>query len=77
MAKKFLTELFQKQIKEGFVVIDNENIILYDILEQKLLTNTHKESAQIIGRIKQNLFDENLIKTLRSKYDIEIYYKGL
>ncbi len=77
MAKKFLTELFQKQTKQGFVVIDNENIILYDILEQKLLTNTHKESAQVIGRIKQNLFDENLIKTLRSKYDIEIYYKGL
>ena len=76
-AKKFLTKLFQKQTKQGFVVIDNENIILYDILEQKLLTNTHKESAQVIGRIKQNLFDENLIKTLRSKYDIEIYYKGL
>ena len=77
MAKEFLFELFQKQTKKGFVVIDNKNIILYDILEQKLLTNTHKESAQVIGRIKQNLFDENLIKTLRSKYDIEIYYKGL
>ena len=76
-AKKFLSKLFQKQTKQGFVIIDNENIVLYDILEQKLLTNTHKESAQVIGRIKQDLFDENLIKTLRSKYDIEIYYKGL
>ena len=77
VAKKFLTKLFQKQTKQGYIVIDNENIVLYDILEQKLLTHTHKESAQVIGRIKQNLFDENLIKTLRSKYDIEIYYKGL
>ena len=76
-AKKFLSELFQKQSKRGFVVIDNEDIVLYDILEQKLLTNTHKESAKVIDQIKQNLFDENLIKTLRSKYDIEIYYKGL
>ena len=77
VAKKFLSKLFTKQTKKGYVVINNENIVLYDILEQKLLTNTHKESVQIVNRIKQNLFDENLIKTLRSKYEIEIYYKGL
>ena len=77
IAKKFLQKLFMEQNKQGYIVINNKNIVLYDILEQKLLTNTHKESAAIIGKMKQNLFDENLVKTLRSKYDIEIYYKGL
>ncbi len=77
MAKKFLDELFQKQTKEGYIIIDDENIVLYDILEQKLLTNAYKQSAKMIGKIKQNLFDENLIKTLRSRYNIEIFYKGL
>ncbi len=77
IAKKFLSELFTQQTKQGFIVVNDENIVLYDILEQKLLPETHKESALIVRKIKQNLFDQNIIKTLRGMYDIEIYYKGL
>ncbi|SFV50133.1 Peptidyl-prolyl cis-trans isomerase PpiD [hydrothermal vent metagenome] len=77
VAKKFVRELFQNQKKRGYIIIDNKNIVLYGILEQKLLSNNHNESAEVIGQIKQNLFDKNLIKTLKSRYDIEIYYKGL
>ncbi len=76
-AKKFLAKLFKEKNKRGYIVIDPQHVILYDILEQKLLTNTHMESAQIMTGIKQNLFDENLIKLLQNKYDIEIFYKGL
>ena len=77
IAKKFLTQLFTQQNKQGYIVIDDKKIVLYDILEQKLLTDTHKESAAIVSKIKQTLFDQNIIKTLRGMYDIEIYYKGL
>ena len=63
--------------KQDYIVIDDQKIVLYDILEQKLLTDTHNESAAIVGKIKQTLFDQNIIKKLRGMYDIEIYYKGL
>ncbi len=76
-ANKFLAKLFQEQTKQGYIVIDNNQIVLYDILEQKLLTNTHNESEKMIAGTKQGIFNENLIKTLRKKYDIEIYYEGL
>ena len=76
-AKKFLSQLFTQHNKQGFIVIDDKNIVLFDILEQKLLKDTHNESAAIVRKIKQTLFDQNIVKKLREMYDIEIYYKGL
>ena len=76
-ASKFLAELFTKQTKKGYVVIDNDDIVLYNILEQKLLTNKNKESNSIITEMKKSLFNQNLIKNLQNRYKTEIYYKGL
>ncbi len=76
-AKLFLGKLFAQQKKTDFIVINRKKIVLFDILEQKLLKNSYEDSAKIVSNIKQTLFDENLIKKLRSRYNIEIYYKGL
>ena len=76
-ARKFLAKLFKEDKKQGFIVLDPQNIVLYNIMEQKLLKNTHTESKQIITGIKQNLFNANMLKVLQNKYKTEIYYKGL
>ncbi len=76
-AKDFLLKLFKEKKKKGYIVLDPQNIVLYNIMEQKLLKDTHIESKQIITGIKQNLFNANLLKVLQNKYKTEIYYKGL
>ncbi|NPA66904.1 MAG: peptidyl-prolyl cis-trans isomerase [Epsilonproteobacteria bacterium] len=76
-AKKFLAKLFKSNKKQGYIVLNSQNIVLYNILEQKLLNKSHVESEQIITGIKQNLFNANLLKVLQNKYKTEIYYKGL
>ncbi len=76
-AKQFLNKLFKKEQKRALVQIAPDKIVLYNILEQKLLTNTHKESEAIVTRVKQDIFQKSLLQTLQNRYDIEIYYKGL
>ncbi len=75
-ANQFLIKLFSQQKKRGYIVLDNGNVVLYNILEQKLLTNKKKKDDSII-KIKSALFNEGLIKTLKNKYKTEIFIKGL
>jgi peptidyl-prolyl cis-trans isomerase D len=76
-AKAFVSELFKQNSRNGYIVVDDENVILYNIVEQKLLHKTHTESKKIITGIKAKSFEDNLLKYLQDRYKIEIYYKGL
>jgi peptidyl-prolyl cis-trans isomerase D len=76
-AKNFLVKLFEKDTKKGFIPLSGESIILYTILEQKLLTNSYNESVDAIKGIKQTMFNKNLVEYLQNRYPTEIYYKGL
>jgi len=76
-ANDFLKQLFLKQEKRGFVEIESGKIILFNILEQKMLTNSNKTQDDSIVKIKSAMFNEGLIKTLQNKYKTEIFIEGL
>jgi peptidyl-prolyl cis-trans isomerase D len=78
-ANQFLVKLFMQQKKNGYIQLENGNIVLYNILEQKLLKkldNNKKENGSIV-KIKTTMFNEGLIKNLQNKYKTEIFMKGL
>ncbi|WP_457748275.1 peptidylprolyl isomerase [Sulfurimonas sp.] len=76
-AADFLQKLFVSDKKRSFISLNNQKIVLYNILEQKLLTNKNNNVSDTIAKLKSTLFNEGLIKTLQNKYQTEIYIQGL
>jgi len=76
-ANEFLSALFNKQENRSLITLNSGKIVLYNILEQKLLTNTHNNQADSIVRLKSAMFNEGLIKNLQNKYNTEIFIEGL
>nr|WP_321265943.1 SurA N-terminal domain-containing protein [uncultured Sulfurimonas sp.] len=76
-ANEFLNLLFASQEKRGFIPLSNGNIVLYNILEQKLLNKTNTNPNNPIVRLKSTMFNEGLIKNLQNKYKTEIFFEGL
>ena len=73
---EFLNKLFNNNKKRGFVTLSNKKIVLFHILEQKLLNNSKENVDSVIVKIKTDLLNENLLQMLKKRYPIEIY-KGL
>jgi len=76
-ANDFLVQLFSSQEKRSFIVLESGKIVLYNILEQKLLTNTNDIPGDAIVNIKTTMLNEGLMKSLQNKYKIEIFIEGL
>ncbi|WP_373035968.1 SurA N-terminal domain-containing protein [Sulfurimonas sp.] len=76
-ANEFLGALFSSKEKRGFITLKNGNVVLYNILEQKLLNKTNTNPDNPIVRLKSAMFNEGLIKNLQNKYKTEIFIKGL
>ena len=76
-ANQFLTQLFAQQEKRSFIVLNSGKIVLFDILEQKLLTNIDNKQGDSILEIKSAMFNEGLVKNLQNKYQTEIFIEGL
>ncbi len=76
-ANEFLINLFTSQKKNSFITLNNGKVVLYNIVEQKLLSKTNNNENNPIVKIKSALFNEGLIKTLQNKYKTEIFIKGL
>ena len=77
-AAKFLQQLFTSDKKQSFIVIDDQKIILYDILEQKLLQNSDANKASdLVTQLKSTIFSEGLLETLQKRYKTEIFIQGL
>ncbi|WP_294966492.1 peptidylprolyl isomerase [Sulfurimonas sp.] len=76
-ANEFLIALFSSQDKRDFISLKNGNIVLYNILEQKLLDKTNIDIDNPIVRLKSAMFNEGLIKNLKNKYKTEIFIEGL
>ncbi|MBA1437774.1 MAG: peptidylprolyl isomerase [Epsilonproteobacteria bacterium] len=76
--KEFLQKLFQSEQKRDFITLQSGKIVLFNILEQKLLENTNNDQAkELIARLKTSVFGEGLMKTLQSKYKTQIFIQGL
>lgn len=76
-ASEFLTKLFGSKQKQGFITLESGNVILYNVLEQKLLQDTKVADETTVAKLKGNLLDGGLIKALESKYPVEIYVEGI
>lgn len=76
-ANEFLDTLFTTQNKRGFVALESGNVVMYNILEQKMLTNTSDNQENPIARVKSTMFNDGLIKNLQNRYKTEIFIQGL
>jgi peptidyl-prolyl cis-trans isomerase D len=76
-ANEFLMQLFNQQQKIGYIALNNGKIVLYNILEQKLLDKLDNGQDNSILKIKNAMFNEGLIKALQNKYQTEIFIQGL
>lgn len=74
---EFLNILFTTQKKQDIITLRDGTVVLYKILEQKLLTNTNTNKDNSIIGIKSELFSEGLLKNLQNRYKTEIFVKGL
>jgi peptidyl-prolyl cis-trans isomerase D len=76
-ANEFLIALFSTQDKRGFITLGDGSIVMYNILEQKMLAITNNDINNPIVRLKSAMFNEGLIKKLQNKYKTEIFIQGL
>ena len=74
---EFLNKLFGSKQKQGFVTLESGNVIMYNVLEQKLLQDKTIADENTVLKLKGSLLDQGLIKTLESKYPVEIYVEGI
>ena len=72
----FLNKLFQSKTKKSYVEF-SQGVILYDILEQKLLKNNKKDiqAKELTSNIKNSILKTELIKKLRNEFSLKMYYK--
>ncbi len=73
----FLAKLFVQDNKKGYITLNSGNIVLFNIMEQKLLNKQNKNQEDSIFKLKNTMFNEGLIKNLKSKYKTEIFIQGL
>ncbi|MDQ7083638.1 MAG: hypothetical protein Q9M36_01335 [Sulfurovum sp.] len=75
----FLQKLFTSTQEKGIISV-MDKIIVYNILEQKIIPMDNNQSLAIketVDTLKNNIFERNLIDTLDKKYPTEAYVNGL
>jgi len=74
---EFLSKLFRSTQKQGFITLENGNVIIYNVLEQKLLQPETMADEASVTKLKGSLLDQGLVKVLENKYPVEIYVEGI
>ncbi|WP_187646788.1 peptidylprolyl isomerase [Nitrosophilus labii] len=80
-AAEFLNKLFTTQKAEGYILLDNNKAVVYNILDQKLVRKNKidKNRAFITDnsiKVKEATLNSRLLDVLQKSYEIEIFYKG-
>ncbi len=76
---QFLEKLFTSTKEKGIISI-SDKIIIYDILAQKIAPIDANQTEIIdmtTNRLKETIFESNLIKMLDKKYPTKVYIGGL
>ncbi|HEX5710204.1 MAG TPA: SurA N-terminal domain-containing protein [Sulfuricurvum sp.] len=76
-SSEFITKLFTSKQKQGFLTLESGNVILYNVLEQKLLQDSTIADDNTVIKLKGNLLTQKLLKALESKYPVKIYVEGI
>ncbi|MDP3120035.1 MAG: SurA N-terminal domain-containing protein [Sulfuricurvum sp.] len=74
---EFIEKLFATKQKRGFLTLKSGNVILYNVLEQKLLQDKTVAEENTAMKLKGNLLNQKLMKMLESKYPVKIYAEGI
>jgi len=76
----FLQNLFISNKEKAIIELSDKKVIVYNILDQKIDivdNNMSKIIEPIVNKLKTELYQTNLIDKLNSKYQTEVYVKGL
>ncbi len=76
---QFLQKLFTSNKEKG-IISTLDKVIVYNIIEQKLLPMDENKTdivKQTVNQMKKRTFESNLIKMLDEKYPTEVYMGGL
>lgn len=76
-SSEFTNKLFGSLQKQGFFTLKDGTIVLYNVLEQKLLKNESNINEESVTRLKGNTLNQKLLKMLESKYPIQIFAEGI
>jgi len=75
-AGEFLEALFTQNTKKGFVPLKGGKIVLFNILEQKLLKKDNNTQEKNVLRLKTSLLNDGLLKKLEVQYPVTSYLEG-
>ncbi len=73
----FLNSLFESEKKRGKIVIDENKVVIFNILEQKLLQDFKHNQGSTTKQIKSAMLEAGLIKLLSGHYKTEKFVEGL
>lgn len=78
----FVNSVFNSDQNSSYVILDDKRAVLYRIKKQKLdlsakdFNETRADMERNLQALKANEIKQELLKTLRKNYQVEIYYKG-
>lgn len=75
-AGEFLEALFTQNTKKGFIPLKGGKIVLFNILEQKLLKKENNTQEKNVLRLKTTLLNDGLLKKLEVQYPVTSYLEG-
>jgi len=75
-AAEFLEQLFAQQEKRGFIKLKEKKIVLFNILEQKLLKKENNNQENNVLRLKTSLLNDGLLKQLGAQYPVTSFLEG-
>jgi peptidyl-prolyl cis-trans isomerase D len=76
---QFLQKLFTSNKEKGIISV-LDKVIVYNIIEQKLLSMDANQTdvvKQTVNQMKKKIFESNLLKMLDKQYPTEVYMGGL
>ena len=76
-AGEFLNALFKSQNKQGYIPLQNGKVVVYNILEQKLLQISDKKQDDTMLQLKSAMFSKGLLENLQNRYEAQIFIEGI
>jgi peptidyl-prolyl cis-trans isomerase D len=73
---EFLNRLFESESQKGYIKLADGKIVLYNILEQKMLEELDNDQDSNILKIKSSMFNKGIIKLLENRYPVQIFMEG-
>ena len=74
--EQFLGKLFSATQKKGFIPVSESKLVLFNIIDQKIIATEDEDQATQVARLKSSIFNDALLKMLESEYKIESFVEG-